>query len=37
MKTELKNCDLWLYADDTCILYSHQNVKFIERNYDIKL
>ena len=32
MKTALKNCDLWLYADDTYILYSHQNVKFIERN-----
>ena len=32
MKKALKNCDLWLYADDTCILYSHQNVTFIERN-----
>ena len=32
MKTALKSCDLRLYADDTCILYSHQNVKFIERN-----
>ena len=32
MKTALKNCDLRLYANDTCILYSHQNVKFIERN-----
>ena len=32
MKTALKNCDLRLYADDTCILYSHQNFKFIERN-----
>ena len=29
MKTALKNCDLRLYTDDTCILYSHQNVKFI--------
>ena len=38
MKTTLKNCDLWLHADDTCILYSHENVKFIERNlnYDFK-
>ena len=25
MKTALKNCDLRLCADDTCILYSHQN------------
>ena len=32
MKTALKNCDLWLYTNDTCILHSHQNVKFIERN-----
>ena len=32
MKTALKNCELRLYADDTCIRYSHQNVKFIERN-----
>ena len=32
MKTALKNCDLRLYADDTSILYSHQSVKFIERN-----
>ena len=36
MKTVLKNCDLRLYADDMCILYSHQNVKFNDRslNYD---
>ena len=36
MKTALKNCNLRLYTDDTCILYSHRNVKFIERslNYD---
>ena len=26
----LKNCDLRLYAYDTCILYSYQNVKFFE-------
>ena len=32
MKTALKNCGLRLYADDTCILYSYQNVKFIEKN-----
>ena len=32
MKTALKNSDLWLYADDMCILYSDQNVKFINRN-----
>ena len=32
MKNKLKNCDLRLYVDDTCILYSHQHVKFIERN-----
>ena len=32
MNTALKNCDLRLYADDTCVLYSHQNVKVIERN-----
>ena len=38
MKTALKNCNLRVYADHTCILYSHQNVKFIERssNYDFK-
>ena len=28
----MKNYDLQLYADDMCILYSHPNVKFIERN-----
>ena len=32
MKAALKNCDLRLCADDTCIIYCHQNVKFIERN-----
>ena len=32
MKTTLKNCDPRPYADDTCIFYRHQNVKFIERN-----
>ena len=32
MKTALKNCNLRLYVDDTCILYSYQNVKLIERN-----
>ena len=32
MKTALKNCDLYLYADDACILYSHQNVNFFEIN-----
>ena len=32
MKTALKNCDIQLYANDTYILYCHQNVKFIERN-----
>ena len=37
MKTALKNCHFRLYPDDTSILYSHQNVKFIEinLNYDI--
>ena len=28
----LKNCDLRLYAEDMCILYSHQSAKFIEGN-----
>ena len=32
MKTALKNFDLRFYADDACIIYSHKNVKFIERN-----
>ena len=32
MKTALKNCDHRLYADDTCILYSHESVKFNERS-----
>ena len=32
MKAALKNCHLRLYVDETCILYSHQNAKFIERN-----
>ena len=32
IKATLRNCDFRLYGDDTCILYSHQNVKFIERN-----
>ena len=30
--TALNICNLWLYADDTCILYGHQNVKFTEIN-----
>ena len=34
MKTALKNCDLQPDTDDTSIFYSHQNVKFIERNLD---
>ena len=33
-KTALKNCGLWLYADNMGILYSHQNVKAIEINSD---
>ena len=32
MKTELKNCNLLLDVDDRCLLHSHQNVRFIERN-----
>ena len=32
MKTALKNWDLRLYADNTCIRHSHKNVKLIERN-----
>ena len=32
MKAALKSCNFWPYADDLCILYSKQNVKFIERN-----
>ena len=32
MKTAMKNCNLQLYTDDVCILYSYQNVKFIDRN-----
>ena len=32
MKTALNNCDLRLYADDTCILFSHRNVEIIEKN-----
>ena len=27
-----EECDLYLYADDACILYSHQNVNFFEIN-----
>ena len=36
MKTALKNYDLQLYAEDTCILYSHRNVTFLKRilNFD---
>ena len=39
MKVALKNCGLRFYADHMCILYSHQNIKFIERNlnYDLIL
>ena len=32
IKPGLKNCDFRLYANDTYILYSHQNVRLIERN-----
>ena len=32
IKTALKNCDVRLYAGETCILFRHQNVKFIEKN-----
>jgi len=30
MKSALQHCDLSLYADDTCILYSHHDVNNIE-------
>ena len=30
MKSAMKHCDLRLYADDTCILYSHCDVSSIE-------
>ena len=26
------NCDLFLYADDSCSVYHHNDVKAIERN-----
>ena len=32
MKSAVTNCDLRLYADDTCLLFSHQNIKSIESN-----
>ena len=32
MKKSLKNCDLRIFAYNTCILCSHQNVEFIKRN-----
>ena len=32
MKTAMKNGGIRLYADDMCILYNHQNVKFTEIN-----
>ena len=35
MKTALKNYDLQLYAEDTCILYSHRNVTFIKRIFNL--
>ena len=33
MKKSLKNCDLRIFAYNSCILYSHENVKFIKRNF----
>ena len=29
---EDKDCDLFLYADDSCLVYQHKYVKEIERN-----
>ena len=26
------DCDLFLYADDSCLVYQHKNVKEIEKN-----
>ena len=26
------DCDLFLYADDSCLVYQHKDVKEIERN-----
>ena len=26
------DCDLFLYVDDSCLVYQHKNVKEIERN-----
>ena len=31
------DCDLFLYADDTCLVYKHKDVKEIERNLNKNL
>ena len=29
------NCDLFLYADDSCLMYQHKDVKVIEQKLNI--
>ena len=29
---QAEDCDLFLYADDSCLIYQHKDVKEIERN-----
>ena len=35
MKLPVTDCDLRLYLDDTCLLFSNENVTFIEKHVNV--
>ena len=35
MRSVVTYCDLRLYADDTCVLFSNENVSFIEKHVNV--
>ena len=35
-RTQAVDCDLFLYADDSCLLYQHKDVKEMERNLNFR-
>ena len=35
MKSSVTDCDLRLYADDTCLIFSNENVSSIEKHLNV--
>ena len=35
MKLAVTDCDLRLYTDDTCLLFSNENVNFIKKHLNV--